>query len=488
MTLRNHLSQRINIDVMKSTPKNDALPSQTEDNENFSGISLPTRLPNLSGPTLNWAAKRHPKSWVSHPSELVLSASQCHGANEQRLICGDNLPVLVHLASTQPSTADLIYIDPPFDSKANYKKHLELKGPARRKLMLPQTQYKDKWTGDSYLQFMYERMIILRTLLSETGSIFIHCDRHRAHHLRCIAEEVFGTTQFRGSIAWCYGGGGAPTRHYPAKHDTLLWFSKSEKWTFHKQFRPYSEATLKRGLTQVKGPTYQLNEHGAMLNDWWADASVQKILSPTAFENLKYPTQKPESLLERIILGHSNPNDLILDCFAGSGTTLAVAKRHARRFIGIDNNPGSIATITRRLLNATRIDTQDGEAKQSAFQVFYTANQLSLLETNDRGHHARITATANSINIDALPFDVLGTNLEPSFDEPLNYGELLESVMIDPDYDGQTFTPKIIDIPKRGETVDGSYTMPNDWQQACIWMTDIFSNVHRVTVVNDSSK
>ena len=417
----------------------------------------------------------------------MLSTTQDPDANAQRIICGDNLPVLVDLAHTQPSTVDLIYIDPPFDSKANYRKHLELKGPSRRKIRLSQTQYKDQWTGDSYLQFMYERMIILRTLLSETGSIFIHCDRHRAHHLRCIAEEVFGTKQFRGSIAWCYGGGGAPTRHYPAKHDTLLWFSNSDKWTFHKQFRPYSDGTLKRGLTQVKGPGYQLNKDGAMLNDWWADASVQKILSPTAFENLKYPTQKPESLLERIILGHSNPDDLILDCFAGSGTALAVAKRHGRRFIGIDNNPGSIATITRRLLASSQLSTKGVNTKQSAFQLFYTANQQSLLETNDQGNHARITATPNSINIDALPPEVCGTILTSSIEEPLHYRDFLESVMIDPYYDGQTFIPRIIDIPKRGAVVHGNYVVPNDWQRACVWMTDIFSTVHSVMVTNASS-
>jgi hypothetical protein len=116
-----------------------------------------------------------------------------------------------------------------------------------------------------------------------------------------LADEIFGAHRFRNEIVWCYGGGGAPQTEYPCKHDNLLWYTASEDWTFHKQFRPYSEGTMQRGLTEVKGSNYALNDEGAMLNDWWSESEVQKILSPTAYENLKYPTQKPEGLLKRII-------------------------------------------------------------------------------------------------------------------------------------------------------------------------------------------
>src|SRR5262249_55226426 len=148
---------------------------------------------------------------------------------------------------------------------------------------------------------------------------------------------------------WGFGGGGAARNTYRRKHDNLFWYTKSGKWTFNPQYRPYTEGTHQRGLTAVKGPRYQLREEGATLETWWTDPEVQKILSPTAAENLKYPTQKPESLLERIITGHSNAGDLVADFFCGSGTTGAVAGRLGRRWIMADSSPAAIQTTRKRL-------------------------------------------------------------------------------------------------------------------------------------------
>jgi hypothetical protein len=133
----------------------------------------------------------------------------------------------------------------------------------------------------------------------------------------------------------------------PRKHDNLVWYSKSDTWTFNTQYRDYSEGTVQRGRTAVKGEDAKLREEGTPINDWWTD--VEKITSPTDPEKLNYPTQKSEELLSRIVAMHSNSGDLVLDCFIGSGTTAAVAQKLGRRWIGCDINKGAIQTTAKRL-------------------------------------------------------------------------------------------------------------------------------------------
>lgn len=323
--------------------------------------------PTIKGfPELRWTGKRPYRSTQYFPAQLRERYGDERDGWINKIFWGDNLQVMSHLLKEFRGKVDLIYIDPPFDSKADYKKTIKMKtgmtatGDASA---FEEKQYGDIWTNDEYLQFMYERLIIMRELLSDTGSIILHCDWHKSHHLRCLMDEIFSPDYFRNEIAWCYGGGGAPKTEYPNKHDLLLWYSKTGKWTFRKQYRPYSEGTIQRGLTAVKGEGYKLDDEGAMLNDWWAEKEVQKILSPTAYENLKYPTQKPEGLLNRIILGHSNPGDLVFDCFMGSGTTQAVAMKLGRRFIGADINLGAIQTTTKRLISLAADLDAEQEAK-----------------------------------------------------------------------------------------------------------------------------
>jgi adenine-specific DNA-methyltransferase len=452
---------------------------------------------------------------------------------------------------------------------------------------------------------MYERIILMRELLCNTGTFILHCDWHKSHLLRSICDEIIGNSNFRNEIAWCYGGGGAPEKEYPCKHDTLLWYSKTEDWTFHKQFRPYSEGTLSRGLTEVKGPDYQLNEEGAMLNDWWAEKEVQKILSPTAYENLKYPTQKPEGLLKRIILGHTNPGDLVLDCFMGSGTTQAVAMKLGRRFIGADINIGAIQISTKRLLNVLsepqpkqdqpellddknkqigvgfevynvnhydvfrnpaeakelllkalevqRVESGhlfDGEKDGRLFKIMpvnriATRADLSELiagfdyKAFDRrqaqhpgkpvekltlvcmGHEPDLSAYLKNevlpYNIDVEVVDILRDKQDLHFKRdsearvaikkgqlviesfyPMNllqklsleqesvkdWRELVESVMIDWNYDGAILQPVIVDIPERYELVKGVYRVPQDAGTIQVKITDLLSESLEIEVAH----
>lgn len=283
-----------------------------------------------------------------------------------RLLYGDNLIIMEALLAGDRSTGlpslkgrvDLIYIDPPFASKANYKSSVTLPDARGEKsFVLKQQAYNDSWEGGlaGYLRMLYPRLFLMRELLSESGSLLIHLDWHAVHYVKVLLDEIFGPENFRNEIAWCYGGGGAPRKTYPRKHDLLLWYAKGSNWTFNRQYRPYTRGTLERGLTAVKGDRYRLRPEGAGLDDWWAGKDVQKILSPTASENLKFSTQKPEGLLKRIILGHSNEGDLVVDFFCGTGTTAAVAGGLGRRWIAADINKQAFMIAYQRLVVAGRL-------------------------------------------------------------------------------------------------------------------------------------
>lgn len=306
-----------------------------------------------------------------------------------KIFWGDNIQVMSHLLKEFRGKVDLIYIDPPFDSKADYKKTIKMKGDSKGKEVkndqtsFEQKQYGDIWSNDEYLQFMYERLILCRELLHEDGSIFLHCDWHRGHHLRMLLDEVFGTENFINEIAWCYYGPGSPgMRQFNRKHDTIFWYSKKGKWTFNdNDIRiPHDEKTSENFKQGLKGSgfiadTYELSNLGKIPEDWWEMAIAGRY--PTdGKRKVGYPTEKPYKLLERIIKAASNKNDLVFDCFMGSGVTQAMAMQLGRRFIGADINLGSIQTTTKRLCSIQKEieSTLDKEDKFTGFEVYNVNN------------------------------------------------------------------------------------------------------------------
>ncbi len=310
--------------------------------------------PTIKGfPELRWTGKRPYRSTQYYPAQL----RETYGAEQNgwinKIFWGDNLQVMSHLLKEFRGKIDLIYIDPPFDSKADYKKKIDIKGVGKTtsdSTTFEEKQYGDIWTNDEYLQFMYERFILLRELLSENGTIVVHLDYHKCHHIRLVMDEVFGADNFRNEMIWTYNGGATPPKDYPRKHDNLLRYvkdSKKSNWTFNVEYRPYNEQTAERMKHIHKGVMVDL-ERGTPMTDWWTDIKVPT--GPMNQEKNGYPTQKPEKLLERIIKACSNPGDLVFDCFMGSGTTQAVAMKLGRRFIGADINLGAIQTTTKRLL------------------------------------------------------------------------------------------------------------------------------------------
>lgn len=189
----------------------------------------------------------------------------------------------------------------------------------------------------------------MHRVLKPTGTLYLHCDWHAGHYLKVMTDGIFGTRNFRNEVAWCYAGGGVPKKDFPRKHDTILRYTKSDEYFFAPIYRAYSEGTVQRGRTQVKGKYFEegLRPEGTPINDWWTD--VPRIISPNDSERLGYPTQKPEALLDRIITVSSQRGDVVLDPFCGCGTAVAVAHRLERQWIGMDISPTAVEVMRRRL-------------------------------------------------------------------------------------------------------------------------------------------
>ena len=265
---------------------------------------------------------------------------------------------------------DLDYIDPPFDSGADYAKKVYVRrnpkvaeaiAQAEQELDIDELKafeekmYGDVWNKEKYLNWMYENLMAIKSVMSETASIYVHLDWHIGHYVKILMDEIFGDDRFRNEAIWCYSGGGTPKHEMPHKHDTIFWYSIgsgdeewNDQWIFNVEYRAYSEGTLQRGRTQVKGENAELRAEGTPINDWWTD--VPKITSPTDPEKLDYSTQKSEALLSRIIKMCSNAGMVVADFFGGSGVTAAVANKLDRKFIHCDIGLNSIQTTRDRLV------------------------------------------------------------------------------------------------------------------------------------------
>ena len=310
-------------------------------------------------PSLIWKDKHPP---IQSPQILpqLRERYQNQQANTQlNLFNGENKAVLEYLLGNFKGKINLIYLDPPFDSDANYHRKIRLRGK-KTAYLHPKQQYHDQWKRHEYLQFIYERLFVLKELLAEDGSIYLHADWHRIHHLRLLMDEVFGEENLLNEIIWHHDFGGRSPYFLARKHDNLLLFRKGKHWTFNIDTLPdlpykgnlhrYQTKKPKKG----KKPTAVWND--IQPADFVWDIAYENKMSP---HNTGYPTQKPTALLERIIKLSSNPNDWILDPFLGSGTTALVSSRLERNFIGIDSNWDSIHTTRCRLMNESQTTNID---------------------------------------------------------------------------------------------------------------------------------
>lgn len=299
-----------------------------------------------------------------------------------RLIYGDNMLAMQALLKGDPANGtpslrgavDLIYIDPPFDSKADYRTKITLPGGevVQRPTVIEQFGYSDLWEKGtvSYLEYMYPRLVLMRELLSERGSIYVHIDWHVGHYMKIILDDIFGKENILNDICWSYNTRTMVSQWFARKHDNLLFYAKSKGnhiFNVDDVRVPHTEDSLaqynkidengRRYKQQSGGVRTYLNELGQPCGDSW---DIQ-ILGSRDVERNGYATQKPSKLLERIIKASSNEGDLVCDFFGGSGTTAAVAEKLGRRWITTDIGKPAALVMRKRLI--------DQEAKPFLYQA-----------------------------------------------------------------------------------------------------------------------
>lgn len=290
------------------------------------------------------------------------------GSWMNRLVYGDNLLTMQALLAGDPQTGlpslrgkvDLIYIDPPFDSKADYRTKVKLPGVdlQQKPTVVEQFAYADTWEEGtiSYLKMIYKRLVLMKELLSSNGCIYVHIDWHVGPYVKTILDDIFGKENFVNEIVWSYSWGIRTDSRWNRKHDTIYMYSKSaENIKFNAnevlEERQVSESTANR--LKYKGALIKDGNKGrgdselALPSDVWYIATINGM----AKERLNYATQKPEALLERTIKASSNEGDLVCDFFGGSGTTAAVAERLGRRWITCDIGKPAALVMRKRFID-----------------------------------------------------------------------------------------------------------------------------------------
>lgn len=560
------------------------------------------RINTIKGyPELHWTGKRPYRGTDYYPAQLKEKYGEMKDDWINKIFWGDNLQVMSHMLKEYRGKIDLIYIDPPFDSKADYKKTITLKGKkiSNDNNSFEEKQYGDIWTNDEYLQFMFERIVVLKELLSDKGALYLHCDWHKSHQLKLILDEIFGQGNFRNEIIWSYSTLGRPTDRFAQKHDSIFVYGKTENTFFNIEEAkvPYTKEYINTHFRDIdddgkkcrkrfdagKWRIYYPDE-GMIPNDVW-EIPYENSMSKNRFD---YPTQKPEALLERIIKSSTKMGDIVFDCFMGSGTTQAVAMKLGRKFIGADINLGAIQTTTKRLINIANELKEDND-KYIGFEVYNvnnydffrnpveakdllidalgvqkfdgnnvydgeldgrmikimpvnriaTKSDLEELKANlpyqkfekrkadnplepvERitivcmGHEPDIRPSLeqdlNNYNIDIEILDILKDKSDLQFKRdseavidveenklkvkefyPMNllqklslqkeyvedWKQMVESIMIDWNYDGAVIEPKEIDIAEKNELVKGEYNIPENATNIKIKITDLLSETY----------
>ena len=265
-----------------------------------------------------------------------------------QLILGDNLEILKSLPS---ESIDLIYLDPPFFSNRNYEVIWGDKGEIR--------SFEDRWAGgiDHYISWLKERVAEIHRLLKPTGSLYLHCDHHANAYIRVyILDKLFGNNNFRNEIVWHYRRWTGKSKRFQQLYDSIFFYIKTEGYIFNIPMTEYTEGSKKRKMQGIlnrfkNGKAYKVSnksiqKKGVRMGNVWIDIP---FIPPSSKERIGYPTQKPEKLIERIIKASSNENDVVLDPFLGGGTTVAVADKLNRQWIGIDQSVQAIKVSEMRL-------------------------------------------------------------------------------------------------------------------------------------------
>lgn len=316
-------------------------------------------------PSIHWTGKSlaqpEPASLIKdsiiYPDGLGYPKARPHN----RLILGENLSVMAALLPEYEGRINLIYADPPFFTNRRFNARIG-RGEDSRKPGEWQIAegYHDDWDDlDAYLGFLYERLALMFRLLAPNGTLYLHLDWHADSYARLLLDELFGADHLLNEIIWTYHGPSPIRSAFNRKHDTILSYVKGKDYTFNADAvrAPYNQNTVSTFKSSRKAGFGKIPdlERGKVPEDWWYFPVVARLHN----ERTGYPTQKPESLLERIILASSNPDDLVADFFCGSGTTPYVAAKHGRRFIACDETLRAFHTSRNRLIDAQEVFSLD---------------------------------------------------------------------------------------------------------------------------------
>ena len=288
--------------------------------------------------------------------EIILNKEKTDEIIENKLYICDNIRTMKDLLDRgYSSRLDLIYIDPPFFTKANYSHRVEILDGSKKQIIKP-FAYGDTWKSGfiEYLEMITVRLFFMKELLSERGSIYIHLDSKAVHYVKIIMDYIFGRNRFLNEIIWSYKSGGTGKRSFSRKHDNILVYTKTDRYIFN----PQKEKSYNRALKpyRFKGVKEYEDEVGwytlVNLKDVWDINMVGR----TSGERVGYATQKPEMLLERIILSSTEESSIVADFFAGSGTLASVCEKNNRRWIISDMGKISETVIRKRLCNQIKSD------------------------------------------------------------------------------------------------------------------------------------
>ncbi|MBX2998951.1 MAG: site-specific DNA-methyltransferase [Caldilineaceae bacterium] len=489
------------------------------------------------GPTLTWPEKRL-SVCVDVPILRTVEAYG-DGSAPNLLLHGDNALTLAWLlANGYRQKIRLIYIDPPFDSDGDYTSVVRLRGDGA-KVIGSRVQYRDRWQGGDYLQFMVERLLLLKELLHPDGTIWLHCDHRASARLQLVMEEIFGAESYLNTIAWrsqvargakvharyfprsthsihifAASPQGTPTWHPPRKEivmsraeaaahymeDERGFFRTSHPGTYsfeklvqlHAQGRIYAphggnvivdEANRRVYASNGGniGVKYYVEQRGEdrffvtrAVDNLWDDIPG---LGTIPSEDVNYPTQKTEGLLQRIIETSSDPGDLILDAFVGSGTSVRVAQQLDRRWIGCDDNWGAIRTTARRVGGAKKGSRE--EERERGVEVWQAGG--ATVPTAEAEMNLRVDMVAGGsvqIRVEGYRSAALIEQLRVAGKEiPVDWRAGVQSVAIDPDYDEQIFRPQIIDAPRgRAALVAGRYSVPITKRSIAVQIVDVLGD------------
>jgi DNA modification methylase len=375
---------------------------------------------------------------------------------------------------------DLIYIDPPFFSKSNYRTEIKLRSDTIDKIpAIRQKAYHDVWDNsmEDYLRMLTTRLFLMRDLLSDEGSIFVHLDWHATHYVKLIMDEIFGEKNFVNEIIWQYKSGGVSKRHFARKHDTLLFYAKTKNY----YFEPWKEKSYNRDFRpyRFKGVKEYKDEVGwyTMVNR--KDVWKMDMVGRTSTERTGYVTQKPEALIERILESCTVEGSLCADLFGGSGTMAAAADKMGRRWISCD--VGRLATLNshKRLMdNGASYELwedatgQDAEGSNGTLDLDATVTPSPISDKM-------------LLRVELLGYNnpsVLTAPVEPAFIPTLkkimkqDSLQLVDYWSVDTDHDGKVFRPKAY-FCKQNDGIETAYeALGNQFSTIAVKAVDIFGN------------